>query len=56
MFCFCHLSGSDALSRVESGVGLGSASSIRGRQFLENSVNWLPIVTKYRSLKVESPD
>ncbi len=32
----------------------GSLSSLRSRHFLENAINWIPIVQKYRSLK-EAP-
>ena len=34
---------------------LGSLSSMRSRTFLENAINWGPVVKKYLSLK-ESPD
>ena len=50
--------GSDAFSTLESGttpIG-GSTPNIRDRKYLENAIEWNPIVKKYRSLKIESPD
>ena len=48
---------SDATSTTENGIGaMGSSSSVRSRQFLENSVNWAPIIKKYRNLKIETPE
>ena len=35
---------------------MGSSSSVRSKAFLENSVNWPPIVKRYRNLKVETPE
>jgi hypothetical protein len=50
--------GSDAFSGLESGatpIG-GSTPNVRDRQFLENAIKWEPIVKKYRSLRVETPE
>ena len=48
---------SDAFSTMESGITpIGSNPNIRDRQYLENAIKWEPIVKKYRSLKVETPE
>ena len=48
---------SDAFSNVESGITpIGSSPNVRDRQYLENAIRWEPIVKKYRSLKVETPE
>ena len=47
----------EVTSSTELGIGaMGSSSSVRSRQFLENSVNWVPIIKKYRNLKIETPE
>merc|ERR1719361_69085 len=47
----------EATSSTDLGIGaMGSSSSVRSRQFLENSVNWGPIIKKYRNLKIETPE
>ena len=42
----------DVLSTTDAGghTAAGSMSSIRSKNFLENSVDWKPVVKKYRSL------
>ena len=48
---------SEATSSTDLGIAaMGSSSSVRSRQFLENSVNWGPIIKKYRNLKIETPE
>ena len=46
----------DVASTTEAGAqtAAGSMSSVRSKNFLENSVDWTPVVKKYRSL-IESP-
>ena len=48
---------SEATSSTDLGIAaMGSSSSVRSRQFLENSVNWAPIIKKYRNLKIETSE
>merc|ERR1712150_114586 len=46
----------EATSTTDLGQAMGSSSSVRSRQFLENSVNCAPIIKKYRNLKIETPE
>jgi hypothetical protein len=43
---------SDVASTTDAGgpTAVGSLSSVRSKSFLENSVEWAPVVKKYRSL------
>ena len=54
---YIAISISEATSSTDLGIAaMGSSSSVRSRQFLENSVNWGPIIKKYRNLKIETPE
>jgi len=40
-----------AVSEVANNQPMGSMTSVKTKIFLENSVNWHPVIKKYRLLK-----
>lgn len=54
---FCWYYNLDVLSTTDPGgqTAVGSLTSVRSKNFLENSVDWAPVVRKYRAL-IDNPD